>query len=48
MVETKVVQQKTVIVVESADPAVIYVPSYNPVYVYPPPGYPFPPGQHPS
>ena len=42
VVETKVVEQKTVIVVEPADPEVIYVPSYNPTYVYPPPVYPYP------
>jgi len=30
-VETKVIEQKTVIVVEPANPQVIYVPSYNPV-----------------
>ena len=47
VVETKVVEQKTVIVVESADPEVIYVPSYNPTYVYPPPVYPYPPVYYP-
>ena len=46
-VETQVVEEKTVIIVESADPEVIYVPSYNPVYVYPPPVYPYPPGYYP-
>ena len=34
VVETQVVEEKTVIVVESANPEVIYVPSYNPVVVY--------------
>ena len=33
-VETKVVEEKTVIVVESANPEVIYVPSYSPTVVY--------------
>ena len=33
VVETKVVEQKTVIVVESSDPEVIYVPSYSPTVV---------------
>ena len=47
VVETKVVEQKTVIVVEPADPEVIYVPSYNPTYVYPPPVYPYPPVYYP-
>ena len=42
VVETKVIEEKTVIVVEPADPEVIYVPSYNPTYVYPPPVYPYP------
>ena len=46
-VETKVVEQKTVIIVESADPQVIYVPSYNPTVVYPPPVYPYPPIYYP-
>ncbi len=47
VVETKVVEEKTVIIVESADPEVIYVPSYNPTYVYPPPVYPYPPVYYP-
>jgi len=33
-VETKVVEQKQVIVVESTNPEVIYVPSYSPTVVY--------------
>src|SRR5215510_2158445 len=33
-VETKVVQEKTVIVIEQASPEVVYVPVYDPVYVY--------------
>jgi hypothetical protein len=47
VVETVVIEEKTVIVVESADPEVIYVPSYNPTYVYPPPVYPYPPVYYP-
>ncbi len=47
VVETKVVEEKTVIVVQPADPEVIYVPSYNPTYVYPPPVYPYPPVYYP-
>jgi hypothetical protein len=46
-VETQVVQQKTVIVVQSASPEVIYVPTYNPVVVYGPPVYPYPPIYYP-
>jgi len=46
-VETKVVEEKTVIVVESANPEVIYVPSYDPVVVYGPPVYPYPPIYYP-
>jgi Protein of unknown function (DUF3300) len=48
-VETKVVEQKTVIVVEQANPEVVYVPSYNPVVVYGPPyyAYPYPPIYYP-
>ena len=33
-VETKVVEEKTVIVVQPTNPEVIYVPSYNPTVVY--------------
>jgi len=46
-VETKVVEEKTVIIVESANPDVIYVPSYSPVVVYGPPIYPYPPIYYP-
>lgn len=46
-VETKVVQNKTVIVVEQANPQVVYVPSYDPVVVYGPPIYPYPPIYYP-
>ena len=46
-VETVVVEEKTVIVVESADPEVIYVPSYSPTVVYGPPVYPYPPVYYP-
>ncbi len=47
VVETKVVEQKTVIVVQPSNPEVIYVPSYNPTVVYPPPIYPYPPVYYP-
>jgi hypothetical protein len=46
-VETKMVENKTVIVVEQANPQVVYVPSYDPVYVYGPPIYPYPPIYYP-
>jgi hypothetical protein len=49
-VETKVVEEKTVIIIESSDPEVIYVPSYSPVVVYgaaPYPYYPYPPIYYP-
>ncbi|MGB2628826.1 MAG: DUF3300 domain-containing protein [Candidatus Acidiferrum sp.] len=46
-VETKVVETKQVIVIEQANPQVVYVPSYNPVVVYGPPVYPYPPIYYP-
>jgi len=46
-VETKVIQSKSVIVVEQANPQVVYVPSYDPVYVYGPAVYPYPPIYYP-
>jgi hypothetical protein len=47
VVESKVVEQKQVIVVESKDPEVIYVPTYSPTVVYGPPMYPYPPIYYP-
>jgi hypothetical protein len=46
-VETKTVESKTVVVVEQANPEVVYVPSYNPTVVYGPPVYPYPPIYYP-
>jgi hypothetical protein len=46
-VETKVVESKTVVVIEQASPQVVYVPSYNPTVVYGPPVYPYPPIAYP-
>jgi hypothetical protein len=46
-VETKTVDNKTVVVIEQAQPQVIYVPSYNPTVVYGPPVYPYPPIVYP-
>ena len=51
VVKTEVVEQKTVYVIESSKPEVVYVPTYNPAviygswwYPYPPPYYYYPPG----
>jgi hypothetical protein len=41
-VETRVIENKTVIEVEQAQPDVVYVPEYNPVAVYGPAVYPYP------
>ena len=46
-VETQVVEGKTVIVVESANPEVVYVPSYSPTVVYGAAYYPYPPIYYP-
>ena len=46
-VETKVVENKQVIVVEQSQPDVVYVPSYNPTVVYGAPAYPYPPISYP-
>ena len=46
-VETKVIENKSVIVVEQANPQVVYVPSYDPVVVWGPPIYPYPPIYYP-
>jgi hypothetical protein len=46
-VETQVVESKSVIVIEQANPQVVYVPSYDPVVVYGPPIYPYPPIYYP-
>jgi hypothetical protein len=49
-VQTQVVDNQSVIVIEPSNPEVIYVPSYNPVVVYGPapyPYYPYPPIYYP-
>jgi hypothetical protein len=46
-VETKVIENKSVIVVEQANPQVVYVPSYDPYAVYGAPLYPYPPIYYP-
>ena len=46
-VETKVIENKSVVVIEQSNPQVVYVPSYNPTVVYGPPVYPYPPITYP-
>ena len=46
-VESKVVDNQSVIVIEQASPQVVYVPSYDPVVVYGAPVYPYPPIYYP-
>ncbi len=46
-VETTVVEGKTVVIIQQANPQIVYVPSYNPVVVYGPPIYPYPPIYYP-
>lgn len=46
-VETKTIENKTVVVIEQSKPDVVYVPSYNPTVVYGPPVYPYPPIAYP-
>ena len=48
VVETRVIENKSVIVIEPSSPDTIYVPSYNPVVVYGPPVYPYPSIYYPS
>ena len=47
-VETQKVESQTVIVIEQSNPQVVYVPSYDPVVVYGPPVYPYPPVAYPA
>jgi hypothetical protein len=46
-VETRVIENKSVVVIEPATPEVIYVPSYDPVVVWGAPLYPYPPIYYP-
>ena len=46
-VETIVIESKRVIVIEQANPQVIYVPTYDPVVVWGYPVYPYPPIYYP-
>src|SRR5688572_11529204 len=47
-VETQVVEREQVIVIEQADPEVIYVPDYDPLWAYGAPVYPYPPIYYPT
>jgi hypothetical protein len=47
VVQTKSVDNQPVIVIEQANPQVVYVPTYDPVVVYGPPVYPYPPIYYP-
>ncbi len=42
-VETKEVESRTVVVIEQASPEVVYVPSYDPMFVWGVMSYPYPP-----
>src|SRR5215203_5194666 len=46
-VETQTVESQSVIIIEQSNPQVVYVPSYDPVVVYGPPVYPYPPIYYP-
>ena len=46
-VETTVIENKQTIVIQPANPEVVYVPSYNPTVVYGAPPYPYPPIAYP-
>ena len=46
-VETTVVENRSVVVIEQANPQVVYVPSYDPVVVWGAPVYPYPPIYYP-
>jgi hypothetical protein len=47
-VETRVIENKSVIVIEPANPEVVYVPSYDPMVVWGAPLYPYPPIYYPA
>jgi hypothetical protein len=46
-VETQVIENKSVVVIQQTNPTVVQVPSYDPVVVYGPPPYPYPPIAYP-
>lgn len=43
-VETTVIENKEVFIIQPSSTQVVYVPSYDPMVVYGPPVYPYPPG----
>src|SRR3979411_466806 len=47
-VDTKVIEGNSVILIEQANPQVVYVPSYDPMLVYGAPLYPYPPIYYPA
>ena len=47
-VQTQVIEREQVIVIEQADPEVIYVPSYDPLWAYGEPFYPYPSIYYPT
>src|ERR1700750_3049311 len=47
-VKRKQVEEKTVVVIEQANPETVYVPSYDPAVVYGPPIYPYYPYTYPG
>src|ERR1700740_2888897 len=46
-VETKVIENKLIVVIEQANPQVVYVPSYDPAVVWGYLAYPYPPIYYP-
>jgi hypothetical protein len=46
-VETQVVENESVIVIEQASPDIVYIPTYNPLTVWGPWTYPYPPIYYP-
>jgi hypothetical protein len=46
-VETKVVENETVIVIQPTSTQVVYVPTYSPTVIWGPPVYPYPPMYYP-
>jgi Protein of unknown function (DUF3300) len=47
VVKTEVIESRNVVVIEQANPQVVYVPSYDPYVVYGAPVYPYPPIYYP-
>ena len=47
IVETRVVESKSVVVIEQANPQVVYLPTYDPYVVWGAPYYPYPPIWYP-